>query len=155
MEYEHIEHTSIEQLVESLNKYKVYLANHSEHMKEVHQRITVEPSEESYNVAIISASSKPTEKEYRKVEDTITTLQYYDPVFLNDLAPENRYIRRHWIDKLSLQFPVKLYRYVHGSHIGTLSFAWKIPEGTNDPNRTSRIISKLTSSQSKYALRAT
>ena len=145
--------SSIEQLVESLNKYKMYLADHNEHMKEVHQRTTLEPSEESFNVALISASSH-TEKEYTKVEDALTTLEYYDPVFLNDFAPENRYTRRHWIDKLSLQFPVMLYRYVHGSHIGTLSFAWKIPEGTNDLNKTSQIISKLTSSQSKYASRA-
>lgn len=47
----------IEQLVESLHKYKTYLADHNNHMKEQHKRTTVQPSDESFSVALISASS--------------------------------------------------------------------------------------------------
>ena len=35
----------IEQLVESLHKYKIYLASHNDHMKEVCKRTTVQPSD--------------------------------------------------------------------------------------------------------------
>ena len=146
--------SSVEQLVESLHKYKTYLADHNDHMKEVHKRPTVEPSDETFSVTSISASSKSTEKEYRKVEEAIMALEYYDPVFLNDFAPENRYVRRHWINNLSLQFPVMLYKYVHGSHIGTLDFAWKTPEGASDPAKTSQVTTKLTINQAKYTSRA-
>ena len=123
-------------------------------MKEVHKRTTVQPSDETFSVTPISASSKSTEKEYRKVEEAIMASEYYDQVFLNNFAPENRYVGCHWIDSLSLQFVVILYKYVHGSHIGTLAFAWKTPEGASDPVKTSQLTTKLTMNQAKYSFTA-
>lgn len=47
-----------------------------------------------------------------------------------------------------------LYKFVHGSMIGTMSFVWKPQEDTNDPTKTSQVITKITLDQSKYASRA-
>ena len=62
---------------------------------------------------LISASPNPTRKEYVKIEETLNAKEKYEPVFLNDFAPDDRYARRHWIDALSLWFPVMLYKFVN------------------------------------------
>lgn len=56
-------------------------------MKELHKRTTMQPPDESFSITSISASLKPTEKEYLKIEEVLTTSEYYDPIFLNDFAP--------------------------------------------------------------------
>jgi len=146
--------SSVEKLVEALHKYKSYLTVHNEQVQELHRRTSVSPAEESFSVRLIPASSKPTQKVYLKLEEAVMATEYYVPVFLNEFAPEDRYTRRHWIDQLSLQFPVMLYKFAHGSMIGTMSFVWKPQEDTNDPTKTSQVITKITSDQSKYASRA-
>jgi len=52
----------------------------------------------------------------------------YVPVFVNDYTPEDRYTRRHWIDQISLQFQVILYKFAYGSIIGTMPFVWRTQE---------------------------
>lgn len=93
--------SSMEQLVETLHKYKSYLTVHNEKVQELHGRPIVNPAEESFSVRLIPASPKPTQKVYLKLEEVIMATEYYVPVFLNDFAPEDRYARRHWIDQLS------------------------------------------------------
>ena len=123
-------------------------------MKETHERVTPKPVEESFSVTPISASPNPTRKEYVKIEETLNAKEKYDPVFLNDFAPDDRYTRRHWIDVLSLRFPVMLYKFAHGSQIGILSFVWKILQDTNDADKTSHLVARLTRDQPKYSSRA-
>jgi len=72
--------------------------------------------------------------------------EYYFPVFLNDFSPEDRYTRCQWIDQLSLQFPIMLYKFAHGSMIGTMSFVWKTQENTNDPTKTNQVITNINQS---------
>ena len=123
-------------------------------MKETHERVTPKPVEESFSVTPISASPNPTRKEYVKIEETLNAKEKYDPVFLNDFAPDDRYTRHHWIDALSLWFPVMLYKFAHGSQIGTLSFVWKIQQDANDADKTSHLVARLTRDQPKYSSRA-
>ena len=51
-------------------------------------------------------------------------MELYDPIFINDYVPVKRYQRVHWIDNI-IAF---LITFAHGSSIGTVCFAWKVPE---------------------------
>ncbi len=69
-------------------------------------------------------------------------------------APVDRYQRRHWVDKLSCQFPIMVYKFAHGSSVGTMCFAWKVNAKDVDQTAVSQTISKLNSNQQVYATRA-
>lgn len=57
------------------------------------------------------------------------------------------------MDNIHLQFPVMVYRFAYGANIGTLSFAWRVPDEV-DQTKVSRVITKLTADQKVYATRA-
>ena len=58
-------------------------------------------------------------------------MEFYDPVFVNDLSPQHRYLRCHWIDGVHLRFPIMMYRFAYGGNIGILCFAWRVPDITD------------------------
>ena len=35
-----------------------------------------------------------------------------------------RYTRRHWLDKLQLEFPIQMYHFSYGNSLGTMTFVW-------------------------------
>ena len=147
--------SAIEELVESMFKYKRYLESHNDHMKELHSRMSpARPCEESFSIVPVAASTKPTKESYSEIECVLSNSEDYEPIFVNEFAPDDRYHRRHWIDNFCLQFPIVLYKFAHGSSIGTLCFVWKTPSDTIDQTKTSQIIAKLTLNQSTYATRA-
>jgi len=52
----------VEQLIETLNKYKSYLTVNNEKVQELHGKTTVNQAEESFSVQLILASSTPTQR---------------------------------------------------------------------------------------------
>ena len=44
-------------------------------------------------------------------------MEQYQPIFMNDFAPQDRYHQQHRIDNLQVQFPVMLYKYSHRTNI--------------------------------------
>ncbi len=134
-----------------MHKYKSYL---EEQMQQLHTRMfPARSADDMLSVTQIMPSPQPTEGAYLEVEEVLSTANEYEPVFLNDFAPDDRYQRRHWIDNLRLQFPVMMYKYAIGSSVGTMCFAWKVPHNI-DHTTISQIIAKLNSTQSVYATRA-
>ena len=58
----------------------------------------------------------------------------------DELAPHDRYQKRKWISGIQLSFTIMLYKCVYGNHLGTLVYAWRIPEDQPvDSTITSRI----------------
>ena len=55
-------------------------------------------------------------------------LPLYEPLFLNDMAPIDRYQRRKWLAELAFPSPsCCIIKYSYGNNLGTLVYAWKIP----------------------------
>ena len=73
-------------------------------------------------------------------------------MFLNDLAPKDRYERRKWINNLKLPVTLTLYRYPHGNNLGTMNFAWKVPDEV-DQTLNHQTIAQLNKSQKLYFTR--
>ena len=84
-------------------------------MLKAHKRMSPVPTSELVSVRSIVTSSKPIKSCCLEVEETLMHMENYQPLFLNDLAPGDRYARRHWMDDISFQFPVILYKYPHSS----------------------------------------
>jgi hypothetical protein len=64
-------------------------------------------------------------------------------VFVNDFSPTDRYLRRHWLDKLHLEFKVKMYRYSHGN-LESMTFFWRVPsDSAEEHTSTARAIAVL------------
>ena len=55
----------------------------------------------------------------------------YEPVHLDEFAPDDRFKRRQWLDRLALSVPFIMYCYQHSNFKGTEHFLWRIP---SDPS---------------------
>jgi hypothetical protein len=106
-------------------------------------------ADQSVSIFTLDQTGEPTSSKYTELEELMSSMEFYDPVFLNDLSPKDPYQRRHWMDN---QFPIMVYRFAYGSSLGTLSFAWKIPSEV-DQTKISRTVAKLTADQKFYATR--
>ena len=59
--------------------------SHNEHMKQLHDRQSpVRSPDDSFSVTPIAASSEPTKSCYLDVQEALSNLEEYEPVFLND-----------------------------------------------------------------------
>jgi len=146
---------SIENLVAAMHAYKQYLVLQCEKVK-AHQKESVSVIKEESNASLItlkgSAHSLP---EYQEVKDKLLELPLYEPLFLNDMAPTDRYRRRKWLAELAFPFPVMLYKYSYGNNLGTLVYTWKIPiDGPVDDTIIGQVFSQLCHKQSYYSTRA-
>ena len=122
-------------------------------MKQVHIQQPPIISPDGFSVTPIAASLEPTKSCYSNVHEALVNLEPYQPIFLNDYAPQDRYQRCHWVDSLSLQFPIVLYRFSHRASIENyvLCAANRRRYG---PHKNSRVITQITTDQSVYATRA-
>ena len=63
---------------------------------------------------------------------------------MNDIAPCDRYDRRKWVNGMQVSFPIMLYKYAYGNNLGTLVYAWRIPDNEPvDSAVVSRVFSQL------------
>ena len=86
------------------------------------------------------------------LEQKLMNLPLYQPLFLNDIAPVDRLERRRWLSGKSLPFPIKLYKYAFGNSVGTLVYAWRIPENKPaDSAIVSKTFSQLCKEQAFYS----
>ena len=76
----------------------------------------------------------PVLEEYYTLHQLLLTTSFYQPIFFYDLAPWERYDRRKWLSGIQLPFPIMLYRFAYGNHLGTLCYAWKIPDDKSVDN---------------------
>ena len=146
----------IEQLADCLKVYEDYLIAQSCKVGEHHQIVTVQGSQDD-NISLETMPSYdvPVLEEYYTLHQLLLATSFYQPKFLNDLAPRERYDRRKWLSGIQLPFPIMLYRFAYGNHLGALCYAWKIPDDKSVDNAAvSRVYSQLSKEQSTYSTRA-
>lgn len=143
-----------EALSNIMYNYKEYLLKQRDRIQERHQR--VEPSRsaiENVEMRTYEAQIGPVSKSYCHLFKYMETLEFYEEVCLDKFSPEERYTRRHWIDGISLPFPIMMYRFPYGNNLGVVSFVWKVPPQGGDQTSVARLITKLTNKQDIYSTR--
>ena len=95
---------------------------------------------------------KSVDEAYRCIVEALAGKDEYDPVCLNELAPTDRYRRRHWIEKIQLPYRTMIYRYSYGNCLGVVSFLWKIPAEV-DETKAARLVTQLTEQHKVFASR--
>ena len=145
----------VKSLVDSLDKYKRYLCEHTEKVKSHQNELTLPPPEENASLITLPGSGGLTLSKYLNLEQKLADVEMYRPIFLNEITPSDQLERRKWLASVQLPFTIMLYRYAYGHHLGTLTYAWKIPEGqpVNDTT-VSRIFAQLNGQHLHYCTRA-
>ncbi len=73
---------------------------------------------------------------------------------MNDFSPLDRFVRKHWLDKLWLEFVMKMYRYCHGNSLGSMTLVWRLPtDSPENPTLTAKAITLLNSKQRLFCTR--
>ena len=93
-----------------------------EHIKSHQQSPQPVPNETNASLVIIPANNTNL-SEYHDLGEKLLNLPLYEPFYLNEIAPVERYQRRKWLAEISVPFPVMLYKYAYGNNIGTLVYA--------------------------------
>ena len=91
--------------------------------------------------------------QYSKLQQLLLGKGFYEPIFLNEYAPEDRHARKNWFCGLELGVPTMLYRFMHGNNLGTLNFLWKTPMHGGDATANARLVTELNSHQKVYSTR--
>lgn len=63
---------------------------------------------------------------YVPLHEALNNLKVYEPLFLYNIQPGERFDRRSWLQKLPLPYICKLYLHVLGNYFGNFNFVWKI-----------------------------
>ena len=99
-----------------------------------------------------SATLELIDEEYKCVVQALSNKDDYDAICLNELAPIDRYQRRHWMSKIQLPFKTMMYRYPYSNHLGVVSYLWKVPDQV-DETKAARLVSKLNDCHKLFAIR--
>ena len=143
----------IEKLTVILQKYREYLLTQTEKVVSHQQAIQLPSQEDHASLTTLPAFKGPVPSQYREVEQKLVEAPMYKPLFLNDLAPSDRFERRKWLFGMCLPFDTMLYKFAYGNHLGTLLYGWKVPKVV-DNTTVSRIFANLNSQQAHYSTRA-
>lgn len=135
----------VEGLKNVLYRYKEHLVSQCKRMKIQQQSLEQKSVEDNASlVTLLPKEGGTTKSQYHELEQSLLKLPLYQPLYLNDLAPADRFERRRWLSALCLPFKIMLYRFAYGNNLGTLVYAWRIPEDeTADSTAVSRIFSEL------------
>ena len=144
----------VEQLVAGMQKYKTYLEQHCEAVQAHHRMVEVQPPTDTAVMTTIQASSDHVPEKYKDLDLMLGDLAPYQTVFLNDLAPEDRYERREWLSQITLPSPTMVYRCAYGNQIGTQSYIFRIPDDGVDQTCLSCTLATLAKEQPHYSTRA-
>lgn len=119
------------------------------------QESTCTPMEDNAALMTINGTDGPVESDYTVLEQKLMSVPLYQPVFLNEIGPTDRFQRRRWLSGIQLPFSIMQYKYVYGNHLGTLIYAWRIPNDQPVDNTVvSRVFMQLCNKQSHYSTRA-
>lgn len=144
----------VEKLVECMNKYRSYLGDVCDRMNILHHSVSPARSISDHMLVLVHEASESVPAEYQLLFEALEDV--YKPVHLEEFAPEDRFKRRQWLDRLALSVPFVMYCYQHGNFKGTEHFLWHIPSDPSCRSDTSnaRVISQLNEQMDKYATRA-
>ena len=127
----------VENLVDTLHSYRKYLTSKCQKMK-LYQQLEATPVAEEKTLLVTLPERKCTSSQYCNLEQKFMDLPLYQPPFMNDMAPVDHLERRRWLTGISLPFPIMFYKYAYGNNVGTLVYAWRIPE--NEPTGSAIVI---------------
>ena len=142
-------------LVESLQKNCEYLKNRNDFMIEHHQSMTQsQVVDDNATLTTLPICSGLIHSDYADLEESLRSLDFYKPLFLNDYSKADRFKCRSWMVFLALPYPTYLYHYAYGNNLGTLAYIWKIPYGPVDQIAISHVLASLSEQQVTYSTRA-
>ncbi len=142
----------IESLSDVMYKYKEYILQQRKHVQENQQRSEpVRSLEENVEMRTLPATEEPVMLCFQPLCERQQSVGNCEVVFLDDFSPEDRYSRRHWMDKLQLPFPSIINRFPYRNHLEVVSFIWKIPGDCVDQTQVARLVSKLNERQHFFA----
>ena len=144
----------VEKLVACMNKYRGYLNDVCTRMTVLHHSIDPARTPSDHMIVTVHEASDSVPREYQQLQDSLGDT--YEPIHLEELAPEDRFERRAWLDHVALSVPFVMYCYQHGNFKGTEHFLWHIPHEHSCRSDTfnARVISRLNEQMDKYATRA-
>ena len=65
-----------------------------------------------------------------------------------------RYLRKCWLDKLQLEFPIQICRFSYGNNLGTITFIWRLPsDSPEDSSSTAKAIANCNKQQKLFCTR--
>ena len=103
------------------------------HEKEIHATPhPIRQVESNTEITIKEGSSNKVATVYLDLDEKVRKLHPYEPLHLTEYEPEQRYMRRHWIDGIRLSASVAVMKRSYGSSIGNVNIVWKVSE--DDPN---------------------
>ncbi len=104
-------------------------------------------------IVLVHEASESVAAEYQQLFEALGDV--YEPVHLEEFAPEDCFKRRQWLDCLALSVPFVTHCYQHGNFKGTEHFLWHIPSepSCRSDTRNARVISRLNEQMDKYATR--
>ena len=125
---------AVETLAEAVKKYLDFLEGQQKRTSETHaSNEPIRSLEDNWSLHTIEGKKhEPITEKYSSLHESLQSLKEYEPFSLLDIAPANRYNRRHWIDGITLPYPVSLWKYSQGNYLGNLYFIWKIPLNLSD-----------------------
>ena len=145
------EELDVENLVSALFKYKRYLTSHAEQTKSRQHSLEPPTHEDETSLITLPGNGSLASPVYISLEQQLSKMEMYQPLFVNDIAPHDRLHRRRWLSGIQLPFSVMIYKYAYGNNLGTLTYASRIPEDEQvDATVVSRIFSRLNDQQSTY-----
>ena len=112
----------VEMFVDALQKYRDNLKGKSSLMKEHHQSMEPDHPEDNASLATLPVASGPVPADYVELNEALESLPHYEPLFVNEFAPEDRYKPQSWLAKLALPYSTCIYRYAYGNNLGKLSY---------------------------------
>lgn len=136
-----------------LRSYSLYLDAHADRQHKV--QTSPEPLRDPSvgSLAQVIVRSKLTEP-YADLQARLDAVSLYEAVFVNEYAPADRYLRRTYIRKVSLDVDVFMNRMAYGNSVGTLTFVWKIDQSLSDhQEQNAHVLLKVTEKLPKYRTR--
>ncbi|KAK6189772.1 hypothetical protein SNE40_001768 [Patella caerulea] len=93
---------------------------------------------------------------YLELQRAIEAVDDYEPVWLFPFEPEDRYLRRQYIEKIVMPFPIKLYHHRFGNFLGNFTFVWKVPASLaeRDDSHDINVLDEIRSDLPTYSTRA-
>jgi hypothetical protein len=99
----------VEKLVDSLKMYCDYLSTQTRKVTEHQQQLLpIARQEENAAISTINSVSGGISPVYSHLEEKLGDTPVYNPIYVNELAPHDRYQRRKWISGIQLSFPIML-----------------------------------------------
>lgn len=109
-------------LVCGMKKYLDFLSEQKERTAFNHQKLeAVRGLNDKWSLRKLDIS-QGVNKNYLELHKSLSQLQPFDPLFLYDIQPEDKFERRKWIENLTLPYPVKLYTHRFGNYLQDTNF---------------------------------